>query len=1369
MKIKLYFLSFLFMAFGVFSQNNKYRLNNISTVNGLSQSSVITIHQDKIGQMWFGTRDGLNKYDGNKFTIFRNNPKDSTSISNNDILSIQEDKSGNLWIGTYNGLNCYNPITNTFKQYFHANNDKSLCNNTIWDIKEIKNEIWIGTSSGLSIYNKTTKKFTSLFHSSRNRLSIPNNFVLSILEAKSGAIWIGTAKGLCKLISRKNGIFSFQHINFQENSEGLFVQKIKEDAAGNLWIGTKTSGIYKFEASSKKLISLLANGMQNGIDVDVRAIDIDTNGSLWIGTYSGISVMQKNGTIQKIVNNTDKKSSITKVKSVYTDKKGSVWIGTYYNGVHIWDVSNINFSSLNQSSGKQALSFDVISSIVADKDNNIYFGTEGGGITILDKKTETTRFLSASKSSELSGNSIKSMYLSEKGILWIGTFSDGLSAYDVNSQQFINQSIAPDLRKLLKETGVYVIKKGRINDILWLGTFGKGLIRYDTANNTYQIIGNDNYSDNFLSNNRIRTLLIDKNDNLWIGTQSGLNCISLNDFGNKNYRIRHFFFDNKVLSGDDILTVFQDKKARIWVGTKAKGLYLFTGKLFKKISLSVGNSAITSIHSISEDNKNNLWLSSNYGIIKYNSTRNNIVIYNQKDGLISNEFNDNANLVLDSHKFYLGGPLGVTYFDSDRIAVNGYSPQVLLTDFKIKNKSVYVNDGQDILEKSIIYTKSLTLSHDKANISINFAMPNFINSTNNQYSYRLVGLENNWTNTTNTEAVYTIQTSGTYMFEVRGANNDGVWNTLPTTLEIIVKPAPWRSLWAFILYFIIIGASLYWLAWIIKSKEILKKELELEYLEAEIDKENTVAKLQFFTNISHEFRTPLTLILAPLQQILSNYNGSNDMFKKLKVIESSANHLLSLINRLMDFRKFENNQFILESAEGNIVKFLNEIFLSFTEFAKDGGYIFTFSTSDEEILVYYDRNKLERVFYNLISNAFRYTPKGGIISIHIKKEEKDIVIAIEDSGVGIAEEYIDKIFDLFFEIPTHKNLENNYNKGTGIGLSIVKNIVNLHKGAITVENKSKNGAIFTVKLPLGKEHLSENEILKDFKISDDLTLYTSQLNLDDIKEDEDIKDFDLTNDKPTILIVEDHKVLRSFMKNFLKDTYNVITAENGVKGLKKALKYVPDLIVSDVVMPEMVGTELCAKIKENIKTSHIPVILLTSRSSLVYKIEGLESGADDYISKPFDLVEFKLKIKNLLDSAQRLKSKFSTDGNFLASEITFSSLDEQLLKKAFKIVEDNIANEQFDIQFFCSELGVSRTMLFTKVKAWTNFTPNEFIHEIRMKRAAYFLEQNKMNISQISYKVGFNNPKYFSKCFQKKYGETPSQYMNKFSNDSIDL
>jgi DNA-binding response OmpR family regulator len=470
----------------------------------------------------------------------------------------------------------------------------------------------------------------------------------------------------------------------------------------------------------------------------------------------------------------------------------------------------------------------------------------------------------------------------------------------------------------------------------------------------------------------------------------------------------------------------------------------------------------------------------------------------------------------------------------------------------------------------------------------------------------------------------------------------------------------------------------------------------------------------------------------------------------------------------MDFRKLEKNQLNLQAAEGNIVKFLKEIYLSFTEFAKNGKYTFTFNSDEEIYNIYYDRVKLEGVFYNLISNAFRYTPKGGKIAIQVRKQGNNLIIEVEDSGVGIADKYLDKIFDRFFEIPIHNQPQENYNKGTGIGLSIAQNIVKLHKGTIEVESKSTQGVIFKVALPFGKEHLSEEEILKDFKISDDISQYETQLGKAQFHLDEQIEDLKVEENKPMILVVEDHKPLRSFIKNLLKKDYNVIDAENGKVALKNALKYVPNLIISDVVMPEMAGTELCAAIKENIKTSHIPVILLTSRSSLIYKVEGLESGADDYISKPFDLKEFKLKVKNLLDATERLKAKFSNEDFLTPSELTVSSLDEELLKKAFKIVEENISNEQFDIPFFSSELGVSRTMLFTKIKAWTNFTPNEFIHEIRMKRAAQLLEQNKINISQVCYKTGFKNPKYFSKCFQKKYGLTPSQYQYKFSSNFLD-
>ena len=1358
MKYKIAFLLIVSVFGNIFSQN-KYRLKNISTTDGLSQSSVIAIHQDKFGQMWFGTRDGLNKYDGSRFTIFRNDATDKFSISNNDILSIEADNTGKIWVGTYNGLNCYNPVTNTFKRYLHTKNNHTISSNAVWCIREIGSEMWFGTSKGLTIYNKKTSQFISIFHSETDASTLASNNILSVLKTRKGEIWVGTTKGLCKLTSRKNGRFTFK--NYPLNTTDILnVQAIKEDSQGNLWVGTKNKGLLKFDTYANEFISFLPAAKYREINADIRSLAIDAEGSLWIGAYDGIYILGKDKSLEKI-NNSSNNNGIDKVKSVYIDKKGSVWIGCYYKGVNIWDVSNVNFSNYNQNSKKIPMSFDVVSSIITDKNQNIYFGTEGGGITIYNKNTEATSYIN-SKSGQTNKNDIKSMCLSEDNILWMGTFSKGISAYNTISKRIEDNRISPDLAALLIDTGVYSIKTEG-NGILWIGTFSKGLIRYNTISKTFQIIGNDNTKPNFLTNNIVRSILVDRQRGLWVATQNGLNLIPLQNFNPNKYAIKHFFFDAPALSGDDILTLFQDSQNKIWVGTKAKGLHYFDGKKFRRINLKVGNTVITSIHSILEDDDKNLWISTNQGIIKYSTTRKTVVIYDQKDGLASNEFNDNAALKLDSNKFYFGSPSGAAYFDARKISLNDYAPQVLITNLKIQNQTINPNDAAEILEQSIGYTKNITLDYDKANFSIDFAIPNYIRSKNNQYSYRLTGLENNWTVTKNTEAIFAIQNPGTYIFEVRGANNDGVWNKVPTTLTVVVKPAPWRSIWAFLFYGIVIGLGLYGLIWIMKSKARLKQKLELEYLETKRIEENNRAKLDFFTNISHEFRTPLTLILGPLQQILSDYNGTNEMYKKLLVIEGSANHLLSLINRLMDFRKLENDQVTLESANGNIVKFTKEIFLSFIEYAKDGGYTYTFESSEEEILVYFDRYKLERVFYNLISNAFRYTPKGGNINIKINHDHENLFIAVEDSGAGIAEEHIDKIFDLFFEIPLHNNVQKNYNKGTGIGLSIVKNIVKLHKGTIEVINKKTAGVIFKVSLPLGRAHLLDSEIIPDFKISDDIAQYTAQLETVEITEPEDIDDLVVNTEKQTILIVEDHKVLRSFMKNLLKKEYNIIEADNGKTAFEKAMQHVPNLIISDVIMPEMVGTELCSKIKENLKTSHIPVILLTSRSSLVYKFEGLESGADDYISKPFNLIEFKLRVKNLLNSTERLKNKFSSEDNFNPSEITVSSLDEELLKKAFKIVEENISNEQFDIPFFCSELGVSRTMLFLKIKAWTNYTPNEFIHEIRLKRAAQLLEQNKLNVSEVSYKVGFNNPKYFSKCFQKKYGETPTQYADKFS------
>ncbi|WP_435416529.1 two-component regulator propeller domain-containing protein [Polaribacter aestuariivivens] len=1362
MNLKQFLLSFLLIinCLFIFSQKKEIQFSHISTSEGLSQSSVIAIHQDKMGQMWFGTRDGLNKFDGNAFTIYRNIANDTTSISNNDILSILEDSEGFLWIGTYNGLNRYNPKSDTFTTFFHNNQSNSLSNNTIWTIKELSNgEIWIGTSNGLSIYNKKTNTFLNVFNQKNNLNSIVGNHILSILETENNTIWVGTTEGLSKYVNRQNGYFNFKNYTLSKGGfTPLYVQYLLENNKKELLIATKDNGLLFLNNSTDKIENFLSEKLTNKISKNVRQLTIDDKNALWIGTYDGLYIFDKNKYITTLKRDNTNSKSLSKntVKSIYKDKKGSIWIGTYYGGVNIWDEANTNFINFSETHIDKKLSYNVVSSI-EKYENKILFGTEGRGITIYDTKTKETKYLNLSNNPLLPNNNIKSLFVDENK-LWIGTVNSGIAIYNLETQKFETKKETDKIRKYLNEIGVYSIKKDQKNTF-WFGTFGLGVVSFNPTNNQLKTFENNDTDSSNLSNNLVRAIYVDSKNNVWIATQRGLNKIS------NSKKIERFFYDNNVASGDDINTIFEDKNNTIWVGTKAKGLFKFQENKFQEIILKGKKEIVSNVHAISEDAKNNLWISTNEGIVKYNKTTKKSTIYNEKDGLIGNEFNDNANLKIKDSLFYFGGPNGVTSFNTENFITNTYSPQVLITAFKIKNKSLKINSENNVLNKTIGFTDEVSLNHEQGNFTINFSIPNFINPENNTYQYRLKGLEENWIHTTENTASYTIQNSGDYIFEVKGANNNGVWNEQPTTLKITVLPAPWRSWWAFIIYALIIITALYFLISIQKSKERLKHELDLEHLENEKIEENNKAKLEFFTNISHEFRTPLTLILGPLQQILSDYKGSSKMYKKLLVVDNSAKHLLQLINRLMDFRKLENNLFKLEAAEGNIVKFLKEIFLSFTEYAKDGDYEYNFHTTEDEILVYYDRYKLERVFYNLISNAFRYTPKNGVINFRIKRENDFIIISIEDTGLGISEENQKKIFERFFEINSNNSSQENYNKGTGIGLSIAKNIVKLHKGKIEVKSNTNNiGSIFTVKLPLGKNHLNENEIIKDFKFSDDVSQYTNNHNIAPIIVDDELSDKIIDTQKDTILLVEDNKPLRKFMKGLLKENYNILEAENGKIALKMAIKHLPNLIVSDVVMPVMVGTELCSEIKNNIKTSHIPIILLTSRSSLIYKLEGLESGADDYISKPFNVEEFKIRIKNLLETSNRLKEKFSGNDVLAPSEVVISSLDEKLYKKALDIVEANISNEEFDIPFFCSELGVSRTMLFIKIKAWTNFTPNDFIQHFRMKRAAQLLEQGKINISEVSYKVGFKNPKYFSKCFLKKYGETPSQYASKFSD-----
>ncbi|WP_282121999.1 hybrid sensor histidine kinase/response regulator transcription factor [Algibacter mikhailovii] len=1346
-RLLIFVLCFLFYI-NCFAQNKTYVFNHLNSVDGLSQSAVIAIHQDQLGRIWLGTRDGLNKYDGTNFRVYRTEEDNPKSISNNDILSIYEDNDGYLWIGTYNGLNKYNPKTDGFTRYFHSEESNSLCNNTIWTIETLSNgEIWIGTSKGLSIYNKAGDNFTNYLNTFKRPVL---GQVLSVLETSGGQVLIGTGAGIYK-VNRSNERLDFSIL---KGSEALFVQDLVEGPQNHILVATKNLGVLSYNFILKHFSLYLEKEAEEVNENNVRQLLFDNKGVLWVGTYGGLKIVNKDKSVTKLkadILNTEGLSK-NSVKSLYKDKKGSIWIGTYYGGVNIWDETNVNFRGITQSLRGNGLNYSVVSSIARYNDN-ILFGTEGGGVNIWNRKENTFSYLD-DQSSRLSGNNIKALKVLDE-LLYIGTFKNGIEVYNLSKKRFEYEEFPKSLLDIISNIGVYAIEKDNLNN-LWIGTFGQGVIKYNSESRNFTRIQNVEDRDEGLSSNLIRIIRIDSKNNVWVGTEKGLNKIT------ESNGIETYFYDAKVQYGEDVLCVFEDSNKTLWVGTKSKGLFKYNGKTFEFVSLPLGEERVSAVHSIlEEEDEGQLWLSTNLGLIKYTKFNQEVQLFNQTDGLLSNEFNDNASLKIGKSEFFFGGPSGVTHFNSNTITTNNYVPQVILTDFNVKEYENY--NPKDVLKKTLPYTESINLSHKQGNFSISFSIPNFINSSNNKYKYRLKGLEKKWNVTSSNTASYTIQNPGDYVFEVKGANNDSIWTQNVTQLKINVEPAPWRTWWAFAIYGLLILGALYFLITILRSRATLRHDLQLESMETERTKELNRLKLEFFTNISHEFRTPLALILGPLQQVIEDYSGSNKIFKKLLVIENSANHLLQLINRLMDFRKLENNLYKLETAEGNIIKFLHEIYLSFSEFAKDGNYDYQFLPVSDEILVYYDRTKLERVFYNLISNAFRYTPKGGKILVKVKKNEDHVTICIEDTGVGIAEEYRSIIFERFFEVALNNKPDKDYNKGTGIGLSIAKNIVDLHKGNITVTNSTESsGSIFSVKLPLGRKHLSDQEIIKDFKFSEDLSQYVSQLEPGEKSIEEELPD-PINSEKGTVLLVEDNKPLRKFMKSVLDTQYNVLEAENGEIGLKMAKKEFPDLIVSDVVMPVMTGTELCAEIKNNVKTSHIPLILLTSRTSLVYKLEGLERGADDYISKPFDVNEFKVRIKNLLNATARLKEKFAENDLLNPNQVAINSVDQVLYKKAIQIVEAQIGNEDFDVPFFAAELGVSRTMLFTKIKAWSNFTPNEFVLHFRMTRAAQLLEQGKINISEVSYKVGFKNPKYFSKSFQKKFGISPSQYSKKFS------
>ncbi len=1349
----LFLLSYLAVG-----QTN-YEFKKISKRDGLSQASVFSITQDDSGFMWFGTRDGLNKYDGYQFKIYRTS-SDSNSLVANDIRNLYyDDGHKDLWIGTTGGLSKYISTSDNFVNFVHNPEDtSSISDNVIRDIfRDGNGRLWVGTSMGLNLLNENSGKFIRYYFTDPTNLSNKSNDVTAIIEDQDGNLWFGTDSGLYRLYTDENNGFIFNKVDFamDPSFNEQHIKNIIKDADENFWIGTLNDGIKCWDKKENTLTSYL-NEKKNPNSLshnNIRSLCLDKDENLWVGTFDGLNFLENGSNSFKRFtksNNSNSGLSDKSIRSLYIDKRESLWVGTYYGGVNHLDEIFNRFKNEKHSLIENGLRGNVVSSFEEDRMKNLWIGTEGDGLNYYNKATKQLlnfKYDPSNKNS-LSGNNVKQLLLDDNK-LWIGTFQAGLNLYDIESNKFKIYKTEADNSNSLSSNNVYGLLKE--DNLLWILTYGGGLDILDINRDSFHNYSNISKDKNSLSSNLTRVILKTKTGQIWIGTDNGLNKVIKNVNG-------HPSSYNRYLSTESIYSLTEDSKGNLWIGTANNGFYKMDPKtnVLTQYTMREGLPGNT-VFGIVDVSIEEIWISTNNGLSKFNPIDQTFTNYDYSNGLENTEYNFNASFEDSEGNLLFGGLNGLTYFDPRAIKANTYIPPVVFTELRKNNQIVDAGDDSGILAKSIDETEVVTLNYNDANFSIGFAALDYFSPESNQYAFTLDGIDHEWKYSTGkTEATYTIQKSGEYTFRLKGGNSDGLWNQQERSLKIKVLPPAWKTWWAYLIYSLILVALIIGTYRFIKLRHNLQLEKVINQQQAELNE----TKLRFFTNITHEFRTPLTLIIAPLSDLLSKERLSNSVTNQLQTVERNANRMLNLVNQILTFRKLGSDHSELNIENNNIVFFLKEIFLLFQDSADRKNINYTFESNSEVIDLWFDQDKLEKVFFNLLSNAFKFTPDQENITITITESPSIVEISISDSGVGIEPEDEDQIFKRFYE-KSH-NTDSTI-KGSGIGLAISKQLVELHGGKIFLANNMNShfqrGATFIIQLQKGKEHFNNIDILERPAIDRrSFQNYPIPLKTKNNEKALTIPHIELSKDAPTILIVEDNVEVRQYISSIFETDYHIHTAANGVKGLEFTISKLPDLVISDVMMPEKDGISLCKEIKSNFEISHIPVVLLTARAASLFKIEGLEIGADDYVTKPFNPDELRLRVRNIINARQEVRDKFKRILTLDPKEINVTSADEIFLEKALQIVEKQISNPEYRVDQFANDLAVSRPLLFTKLKALTGLTPNNFIKSIRLKRAAQLLKSQQTTISETAYQVGFKDVKYFSKVYKEQYSVSPSEF-----------
>lgn len=1353
---------------------DQYKFSLLDMSDGLSNNQIKCFLKDSHGFLWIGTMSGLNRYDGYEIREFKYDSKDTSSIVGNTILKLFEDPEMNVWVQTNYGYSIYSHVTGKFS----SNREAFLKKYNLPTI-EIENIIqdhdgnfwFINAGQGVTKYDPHTLTSITLKHSPSDVHSLGSNNISSIAPNAQGDIWVAHRNGIVERLDGKTLTVKERNLTiYQKFDQELLFYDLLVDSEDDVWVFLPfdSRGLFLYKPNENSTYYFHKGSHRYKLNHDLaRGLVEAKPGLIWAGMdHGGINVIDKKSlTVQYIQHHDEVAKSLAhnSINTMYKDNEGIVWVGTVKNGVNYYHENIMRFPHFKHHKFiKGSLPYDDINAFVEDERGNIWLGTNGNGLLYWDRTTgEYTQYKhDPENENTLSSDIVVSMLMDSQKNLWIGTYLGGLNKFD--GQKFTVYKNDPNDKNSVADNSIWEIFEDSKGN-LWLGTLSKGVDLFDLENEEFRHFPEGN-SEMPIHCNYISAFAEDQHGNIWIGGGYGVDVINL-EKGEATY-FSHDPKDPQSLVTNDILYILNDSENRIWIGT-SDGLSLYNEKdsTFFNVKQNDGlpNSTIIAIL---EDDNGHLWLSTSNGLSnlilnRKDESGDNIIVsfrnYDEQDGLQSRAFNANAARKLSRGELIFGGAKGFNLFHPDDLSRNDAAPEVVFTDFQLFNKSVTPGEeinGRVLLEKSVLKNESITLKHDENVFSIQFAALNFLHSNKNNYKYKLEGFDKDWlvADKNSRKVTYTNLDPGTYKFKVIAANNDDIWNEKGAEITITVLAPYWQTPLAYAIYGVFIIVVLFFVRRFMINRERLNFKIEQERRDARKMHELDLMKIRFFTNVSHEFRTPLSLILAPIEKLLKQSYGT-DQYTQYQMIHRNAKRLLNLVNQLLDFRKLEVEGMRLHLSQGNVVSFIEEIVLSFSDLSEKKNIALSFHSVMPSLYASFDTDKLEKILFNLLSNAFKFTPENGKINVEVNCYDSDsssvglkmLKVKVRDTGIGLAKEKQERIFDRFFRSDVPDSM---VNQGSGIGLSITKEFVKIHGGEIRVESELGKGSCFEVTIPIQEVECHPSEENKN-------TIVQQLRHGHELIASEGIVG---PGKAPLVLLVEDNVDFRFYLKDNLRSHFSIIEAQNGHEGWQKALSYMPDLIVSDLMMPEMDGITLCKKIKGDPRTSHIPLVLLTADSTDEQRLKGLRIGANDYITKPFNFEILLTRIENIIDQRHALQKVLEKKISVKTSEVEIVSMDDKLIQKAIKIVEDNLSNADFTVEDLSREIGMSRVHLYKKMVALTGKSPVEFIRNIRLQRAAQFLEKSQLTVSEVAYKVGFNNRKYFSKHFKNEFNVLPSVY-----------